>query len=164
MITGQNYHKEQHGRSARIAEWGRHAEMELHAHVAPGTKTPLLQRARNRPTTGRISAIMLKALGIVLFLWTYVVSTRSIATKDTACSDLKGDVKYAVDSKVIDAGALNITDVNGSNNFTFCRVFGRMPYSKNDTINFEVWLPTSSKYNDRYLSVGAYCARTPFCT
>ena len=63
---------------------------------------------------------------------------------------------YVVESTLVHAGALNITDVPGSNNFTFCRVLGSIPYGTNDTINFEVWLPSASEYNERYLSVGEY--------
>lgn len=48
------------------------------------------------------------------------------------------------------------TGVSGTNNVSFCRVMGRIAYGRqrNDTLNFELWLPDSSDYNERYLSVG----------
>lgn len=45
------------------------------------------------------------------------------------------------------------------NEFSFCRLYGKVSYGNNDTLNFETWLPDPSNYNGRYLAVGRYIKR-----
>ena len=97
------------------------------------------------------------------FLTSFLLATSSIASalslggRRDACSSLTSGygAKYTVvNATLVQAGNLELDGLDGTNNLTFCRVFSQMPYGSNSTLNFEVWLPEGSSYNDRYLSVG----------
>ncbi|KAI2466038.1 feruloyl esterase [Annulohypoxylon bovei var. microspora] len=40
------------------------------------------------------------------------------------------------------------------NTIPLCRLFGKVPYPKNNSVIFELWLPAAQKYNGRFLVVG----------
>jgi hypothetical protein len=97
------------------------------------------------------------------FLTSFFLATSSIASalslgrRDDACTSITsayGANYTVVNATLVQAGELEINGLGSTNNFTFCRVFSKMPYGSNSTLNFEVWLPESSSYNGRYLSVG----------
>ena len=69
---------------------------------------------------------------------------------------LSDDITY--NTSTIEPGTLNFTGIPSTNNVTFCRVMGSMPYGaeKNNTLLFELWLPPRARYNQRYLSVGRF--------
>lgn len=57
----------------------------------------------------------------------------------------------------IPTGAISLSDLlptNLTNAAPFCRVFGSVPYPKDNHVMFEVWLPEKGNYNDRFISVG----------
>lgn len=97
-------------------------------------------------------AIML-LFSVISFTSLAVASALSTRAQGLDCGLLKHGGNYTINSTLVDAGSL-VIDLAGVNNFTFCRVFGKMPYGPNNTLNFEVWLPEQSKYEGRYLSVG----------
>ncbi|KAK8109906.1 hypothetical protein PG999_008043 [Apiospora kogelbergensis] len=75
------------------------------------------------------------------------------------CSQFAGSVKSSLDSesRVLnatyhEAGTLNTT--NGPNSKPLCRIFGEADYANNNTILFQLWLPASGDYNNRFLVVG----------
>jgi hypothetical protein len=86
-----------------------------------------------------------------------IASALSLGRRDDACASLTsayGANYTIVNATLVQAGGLEIDGLDSTNNLTFCRVFSKMPYGSNSTLNFEVWLPESSSYNGRYLSVG----------
>jgi hypothetical protein len=85
----------------------------------------------------------------------YFVPHPSEKVQSNNCASLKNGENYTIGTNLVQAGALSIQNLTGVNNATFCRVLGQIPYGNNNTINFEVWLPETSEYNGRYLSVGA---------
>ncbi|KAI2778631.1 feruloyl esterase [Daldinia loculata] len=63
-----------------------------------------------------------------------------------------GDGVTILNSSYIPENTLNIT--NKSNVSPLCRLFGKAPYPKNNSVIFELWLPAAEKYNGRFLVVG----------
>lgn len=63
-----------------------------------------------------------------------------------------------IDASVVNVGALTFPNVTLLNSYSACRIIGKIAYGaeKNNTLNFEVWLPESSDYNGRYMSVGRF--------
>lgn len=157
MITGANYQMEADGSRACLGKWRTNAEMGFPACNAHESKALLSLGAHRLLATHWISfPTMVKVLATGLALWTCVASARSIARHNNDCATLQHGLNYVVESNLVQPGRLNITgaELPATNNIAFCRVIGQIPYGANNTINFEVWLPTASDYNDRYLSVG----------
>lgn len=70
-------------------------------------------------------------------------------------SQVTGLDSVILNSTSVAAGALSIDGVN--NSIAFCRVFASVSYAgSNNSVIYEVWLPDSSYYNGRYLSVGKF--------
>lgn len=107
---------------------------------------------------------MFNVIGSVLVLAAYhATSAFAQVLNASACAYLGGlgadigisaDVQYS--ASTVSAHALNLTGVEGTNDIEICRIEGSIAYGaeKNNTLHFEVWLPESSGYNGRYLSVG----------
>ncbi|KAI1205897.1 feruloyl esterase [Annulohypoxylon truncatum] len=64
-------------------------------------------------------------------------------------SDIGGSI---LNSSHIPVKAVNISGT--LNIFPLCRLFGKVPYPKNNSIIFELWLPAADKYNGRFLVIG----------
>ncbi|KAF3064991.1 hypothetical protein GL218_02558 [Daldinia childiae] len=63
-----------------------------------------------------------------------------------------GDGVTILNSSYIPENTLNITEK--SNAYPLCRLFGKALYPENNSVIFELWLPTAEKYNGRFLVVG----------
>lgn len=49
----------------------------------------------------------------------------------------------------------NAVNISGTlNAVPVCRLFGNVPYAGNNSVIFELWLPSTEKYNGRFLVVG----------
>lgn len=103
---------------------------------------------------------MLHFICRLLIVLASISTGHSRAVFGDSCASLQKNGQYVIDSHLVRAEGLahisrvtaqNVTDVNLS---TFCRVIGRIPYGPNNTLNFEVWLPDTESYNERYISVG----------
>ncbi|KAF2653251.1 tannase and feruloyl esterase [Lophiostoma macrostomum CBS 122681] len=81
----------------------------------------------------------------------------SSSVRNDACTSLTsayGANYTIVNTTLVQAGEFKLDGLDSTNSLTFCRVISKMPYGINSTINFEVWLPESTSYSGRYLSVG----------
>ena len=58
----------------------------------------------------------------------------------------------SVKTSFVEAHRVNESGV--LNSVPFCRLSGSIPYTGNNSVLFEVWLPERESYNGRYLSVG----------
>lgn len=67
---------------------------------------------------------------------------------------LSSDVHF--NASLVDIGDLAFPNMTEVNSYAICRIVGTIAYGEeqNDTLNFEVWLPDSTGYNGRYMSVG----------
>ncbi|PWI72991.1 tannase and feruloyl esterase [Purpureocillium lilacinum] len=54
----------------------------------------------------------------------------------------------------VPAASLAVPGSKATNSVPFCRVYGAKPYAGHNAVQFEVWLPDRSQYNDRLLVVG----------
>jgi hypothetical protein len=105
---------------------------------------------------------MLQLLCVSLAFLASVVRGLPGPKQHDSCASLRQSTGYVVSSSQVLAGeladvsAVAAQNVTESNNATFCRVIGVIPYGSNNTLNFEVWLPEAENYNERYLSVGTY--------
>lgn len=111
---------------------------------------------------GLESLPMLHLLCVSLSLLASVVKGLPGSKQHDSCAALSHSAKYVVSSSQVlarglaDISAVTSQNVTESNNATFCRVIGVISYGPNNTLNFEVWLPDTESYNERYLSVGTY--------
>lgn len=78
-----------------------------------------------------------------------------------ACSSLSQQQVALPDNVIWQAtsvavGELEVGSTAYNNTVAICRVVGSIKYgcNRNDTLNFEAWLPDESRYNQRYVSVG----------
>ncbi|KAI1101942.1 feruloyl esterase [Jackrogersella minutella] len=62
-----------------------------------------------------------------------------------------GDVAI-LNSSHIPESSVNVSGT--LNTIPLCRLFGKVPYPKNNSVIFELWLPTAVKFNGRFLVVG----------
>ncbi|KAF2096431.1 tannase and feruloyl esterase [Rhizodiscina lignyota] len=90
------------------------------------------------------------------FAFSYGVPPSPCASLPQAAHHLGFSKHIQYDSSSLEVGTLNLTGVTGTNNYSLCRVIGTIAYGTkyNNTLNFELWLPDSSNYNGRYLSIG----------
>lgn len=103
-----------------------------------------------------ISSVLMLAACHATSAFAQVLSASACACLEGLGADIgiSGDVQYS--ASTVSAHALNLTGVEGTNDIEICRIEGSMAYGaeKNNTLHFEVWLPESSAYKGRYLSVG----------
>ena len=67
----------------------------------------------------------------------------------------------SVKASFVEAHRVNESGV--LNSVPFCRLSGSIPYTGNNSVLFEVWLPERESYNGRYLSVGISPSRGKLC-
>lgn len=85
----------------------------------------------------------------------------------TRCDHLPGFVHSnihntnSVKTSFVEAHRVNESGV--LNSVPFCRLSGSIPYTGNNSVLFEVWLPERESYNGRYLSVGISPFRGKLC-
>ncbi|KAK1536563.1 tannase and feruloyl esterase [Colletotrichum costaricense] len=117
----------------------------------------------SRPTVRReqrdskfIIGIMLSAM--TLALWLLPTTSVAKANFSTQCDSLPSLIaSLASNIGVITTSSIPTHSLNVSGTFNqvaFCRVNGSVPYPENNNVFFEVWLPESIAYNDRFLAVG----------
>ncbi|OHF03684.1 tannase and feruloyl esterase [Colletotrichum orchidophilum] len=103
-----------------------------------------------------VVGIMLSAITLAFWLLPPASVAKSVFIAD--CDALPSFIKSsAADNAVITTASILANSLNVSGTFNqvaFCRVNGSVPYSENNTVFFEVWLPETSAYNDRFLAVG----------
>lgn len=141
----------------RVPPSSRHTVLCLKdAKSLPKRSIPIVRRERR--DSHFIIGIMLSAMTLALWL----LPTTSVAKENftTQCDSLPSlVVSLANDIGVIAASYVptNSLNVSGAfNQVAFCRVNGSVPYLGNNTVFFEVWLPETVAYNERFLAVGGF--------
>jgi hypothetical protein len=59
-----------------------------------------------------------------------------------------------INSTLVPRDALNISGV--TNEIAFCQIFGYVTYGRNETLNFQLWLPDERIYEQRFMAIGQY--------
>jgi hypothetical protein len=59
-----------------------------------------------------------------------------------------------INSTLVPPDALNISGV--TNEIAFCQIFGYVTYGRNETLNFQLWLPDERIYEQRFMAIGQY--------
>ncbi|EHA51301.1 feruloyl esterase [Pyricularia oryzae 70-15] len=84
------------------------------------------------------------------------LSSRSSSIE--ACSEFAASVSdLPVGSSISESAFVpaNSITVEGTNNsLAFCRIYGQVAYRANNTVNFQLWLPSKDHYNGDFLVVG----------
>jgi hypothetical protein len=106
----------------------------------------------------------MRALTCILLAYaaSFVAAVPQASVDDGCASLVTGDSYFVSASRIAvdtlsEIPAVAAQNPTISNTKPLCRVVGQIPYGENNTLNFEVWLPESESYNERYLSVGMCC-------
>lgn len=86
--------------------------------------------------------------------------TTAAASNVLSCSDLVTKASGLGNLTLVNSTAVNISDavianLTGlANDVAFCRVQGSVSYGRNYSSQVEIWLPSESSWNNRYVAVG----------